>query len=577
MGKQNSKPDFKERQKKKNKIQLTIWIAGFVLVVLGGLWVNVQSDWTSDQKYSITNATEEVLKNLNQPVHVEIFLTGEELPAAFKKLSKSTEVLLNQFRSISKNKLTFNLSNPLADNNEEALQKLSHFKMSGLPVTISEGKKGTTQRMVFPWALVTIQNEDGSLNYQPVFLQSTNTPELSRAILNKSEMLLEYHLMEAIVALTQTEKPGIAYLTGNGQPFGYEVIGLLSEVGGFYHFDTLNLQEKTVIPNQYQTLMINRPTISFTEVEKYKIDQYIMSGGQVVWLVDGATGNLDSLQATGQYNSMPVDLNLTDMFFHYGFRVNQNLVLDGLHHVMIPLAAQGFDQTQAALFPWLYYPILEANQEHVIAQQITGVLSQFPSSIDFNENNPEIKKTTLLHSSKYSKKVAVPAPVQLETAMEQVDESTFNEQNLIIAGILEGPMVSWFARRQPQEVQDFIEEHQLTITRGTDQENKMIIISDGSILMNRFSETNGPSELGTFRFSDYVFDNKVFLKNMLTYLNRGEELLSAKSKEFETRLLDPQSVKKYRTKMQWINIGIPILIYLTFAGIWLGLRRRKYA
>lgn len=577
MEKQNIQSDFKDRQKNKNRIQLIVWIIGFIVVVLGGLFWNVQTDWTSDRKYSITTSTKEVLTQLQQPIHVEVFLSGEELPAAFKKLSKSSEVLLRQFRNMSKNKLTFSFTDPLSDKNEEALQKLSHFKMAGLPVTISDGKKGTTQRMVFPWALITIQNPDGSLNYQPVFLQSTNTPELSRAILNRSEMLLEYHFIEAILALSHTDKPGIAYLMGNGQPFGYEVIGMLSEIGGFYHFDTLNLQQNLTIPNEYKTLMINRPTETFSEVDKYKIDQYIVSGGQVVWIVDGATGNLDSLQATGQYNSMPVDLNLTDMFFHYGFRVNQNLVLDGLNHVMIPLAAQGFDQAQATLFPWLYYPILEANQEHPIGQQIMGVLSQFPSSIDFNENDPNIHKTVLLHSSQYSKKIAVPAPVQLETAMEQIDERSLDEQNLIVAALLEGPMTSWYARRQPQEVQDFIQMNQLHTIRSTERENRMMIIADGSIFINRFSETTGPSELGTFRFSDYVFDNKVLLKNILTFLNKGEELLTAKGKQFETRLLDPQTVKKYRTRMQWLNIGVPVLIYIIFAGIWLGLRRRKYA
>lgn len=574
---QKSKSSFIAKQKRKHQYQLLLVVIGFIFIVLGSLWIHVQSDWTTDKRYSITPTTKTLLKEVKQPIHIEVFLAGDDLPAAFKRLSKSAEVLLSQFRSISNNNITYSIIDPLDDSSEEALQKLNHFKMSGIPVTIDAGKKGTAQRMVFPWALVAMQNQEGEVQYRPVFLQETNTPNLSRAILNKSEILLEYNFAQAIDDLTETEKAGVGYLTGNGQPFGYELIGLLGEIGQYYHLDTLNLQSTVQIPKDYKTIVVNQPTEEFSEVDKFKLDQYLMHGGQIVWNVNGVTGNLDSLQMTGQYNSMPVDLNLSDLFFHYGFRVNQVIVVDALNHVMIPLAPQGFEQAEHAMFPWIYYPILETNKEHPMGQQITGVLGRFVSSIDFNENDPNIIKTPILVSSRYTKAIAVPAPVQLESAMEQLNEAQYNMGVQTVGALFEGRMQSFYSRRQPQEVQDFIAQHQLQIKSSSDVDNKMFVAADGSLFLNAFSEQNGPSEMGIFRYSDFRFDNKVLLNNIMTYFNRGEQLIGARSKNFDIRLLDPQTVKKDRTKMQWLNIAVPILVYIIFAGVWFFIRKRKYS
>lgn len=575
--KNNKNQDYISNAKRKNQYQLIMVLIGFFVIVIGSLFVHFQSDWTNDKKYSITQASKDILRNLEEEVHIELFLAGDELPAAFKSLSKSSELTLKQFRNISKNKLTYTITDPLKDNSDLALEKLSNFKMSGIPVTISAGKKGTSQKMVFPWALVSVKTKEGQVHHRPVFLQETNTPELSRSILNRSEALLEYNFVQAIEALNTGDLSKVAYLTGNGEPFGFETLSLFREISQHYHLDTLNINEFPSISSEYKTVFINQPQDTFTEIQKFKLDQYIMHGGQVVWAVDGAHGTLDSLQMTGDYNSMPLDLNLSDLFFHYGFRVNQNIVLDALNYVDIPLMASGFDQAEPTMFPWLYYPILESNKGHLIGQQINGVLAQFASNIDFNNNDEAIRKIPLLTTSRFSKVVAVPAPVILESAMEQVDERQYTAGELVVGALLEGNMTSFYARRQPTAVQEFMDKHKIDLKRSTEEENAMVVFADGHLFTNLFSEEYGPMDMGTYQFSDYQFDNKVLLNNVMTYLNKNKDLLGARAKDFEVRLLDPKTVRENRNKMQWVNIAVPISMYVLLAGVWIFVRRRKYA
>lgn len=570
--------DFIKQKKKKIQYQFFFVLVAFIGIVLASLWIHIQMDWTQDKRYSITNTSKEILKDLNEEVYIEVFLSGKEMPAAFKKLSKSAALLLRQCRIISNNKITYEFIDPLAEdkNAENALSKLNKFGLSGIPVTIDGGKKGSMQKMLFPWAIVHIKGKDGTIDSKPIFLQETNTPNLSRAILNKSEILLEFNFINAIHELQNKEKKSVAYLRGNGQSFNYENISLFKELGKRFHVDSLNLQANIEIPSNYDLVFVQNPIDSFSEIDKFKLDQYLMKGGNIVWAIDGATGTLDSLMATGSFNSMPLNLNLSDLFFHYGFRINQDLILDALDQVLIPLASEGFENAEPVMYPWVYNPVLTANSEHMIGKQMDAILTQMISSIDINDSDPSITKTPILQSSKYSKTQSVPAPILLESAMEKINEKQYNKGSQIGGLLLEGRWTSFYAKRQPLEVQEFIEQNNLKLKRSADKEGKMIVFSDGQIFYNLYSEQAGPSEMGTFRYLDYQFDNKILLQNIIAYLNGDEKILKAKNKDFSVRLLDPQIVKEKRKVMQWLNIAIPILVYIIIAGLWFFLRRKKY-
>jgi len=558
--------------------QSTKWILGVLLLLIA---VNIAAyffytrlDLTKGRRYTITDATKNMLQHVSRKVEITVFLKGDDLPAAFKQLEKSTEDLLSNFRSISDNKIAYRFVDPLGSDTM-ALSLLSKFRMPGIPITVDAGKKGSSQKMVFPWALVSARDENGRDEIFPVFLQESNTPELSRAILSRSEMLLEYNLANAVRQVTKKEKATIAYLTGNGEQFDFGVSSAINTLLKFYTLDTLNLQQQVAIPNTYKAIIINRPLNAFSEIDKFKIDQFLMQGKSVFMNIDAASGSIDSFNNAGQFNSMAIDLNLNDLFFNYGFRINSNLIEDAVSCAGIPLAAQS-NNGQPVIYPWVYFPVLQSGSDHPIVKNLNGVLGRFVSSIDINSNDPEIKKTALLTSSAYSSMVGTPTPIILETAIVDKNPAEFRKKFLLASVLLEGSFASMYSQRMPLEVSAFQKSNNLPTIRKANPEAKIIVVSDGQLMMNEFSEENGPSDMGVYRFSDYRFDNKSFMLNSLEYLTDKDNLLEARTKSFQSRLLDPKRIEGERSFWQMINLGIPVALIVIFGAGYFFIRKKKY-
>lgn len=561
-------------KQKKAVIQIALIALVLILVNVGLSFFNHKVDLTKDQRYTITPATKKLLKDLPARVNVFVFLHGEHFPAAFRRLSRSTEDMLKNFREISGNKVNYIFIDPLGDDTM-ALKMLNFYQMSGVPITFSAGKKGTEQRMLFPWALITHQDDLELTHGFPVFLQESNTAELSRSILLRSEMLLEYNLANAIHLITKDHIPGVAYLTGNGQPFGFDVYAAFEELSTYYRLDTFNLENDGLLPSDLEAVVINNPSRPFSETAKFKLDQYLMNGGHIYLNIDGATGTLDSFDQSGSFNAMALDLNLDDLLYQYGVRLNHNLLLDAVNSAGIPLTPKG-NNPQPTIFPWVYFPVLQAGSEHPIVKNLNGVLGRFVSTIDTNANDPSIKKTILLSSSDYSRTEPTPTPVLLESAMIEINPATYLQKRLTAAVLLEGQFSSLYAQRMPEEVKDYVYNHHLKMIPKAEKTGKIIIAADGEIISNEFSEKNGPSDMGVYRFSDYRFDNKAFLLNSMEYLTDPNNLLEARAKKFEQQVLDPKRVQKERQKWQFINIGVPVLSILIFGAAFFFIRQKKY-
>jgi ABC-2 type transport system permease protein len=562
---------------KKNKSgqRLLAIIAVLLLLNIAAYYFYGQFDLTKDRRYTITPATTNMLKHLDNKVEVLVFLKGDELPAAFQSLAKSTDDLLRHFRDISDTKVDYRFIDPLG-NDTSVLTTLAQFRMTGIPVTINAGKKGTSQKMIFPWALVTTIDASGKEVAFPVFLQETNTQNVSRTLLNKSVILLEYNMANAIHQISKKEKAAVAYLTGNDESFGYSIWSAFNTLGRYYNLDTLNLQQNNTIPARYKTIIVNRPMKAFTDADKFKLDQYVMNGGNIFWSIDAVTGSLDSFRNASRFNAMPLDLNINDLLFHYGVRINPNLIEDAVDFAGIPLAAPGNSGTPE-IRPWVYFPVLKAGSEHPVVKNTGGVLSRFVSSVDTNSNDASIKKTILLASSKYSKTESAPLPIILETAIEEVHPATYTKRNVAAAVLLEGAFTSFYAGHMPQSVQQWADSLHLTVTGKAKSPGKMIIAGDGDLLTNEISPKEGPLDLGIYRYSDYKFDNKSFLLNSIEYLTDPDNLLEARTKNIDNRILDPKRVEQERSSWQFINIGIPVGLILLLAAVFFFVRKRKYA
>lgn len=570
---ENQKTNNQKRQKK-----ITLQLCGFIILLIliniGATFINGKVDLTKDNRYTITPATKKLLKDLPEKVEVTVFLTGDDLPAAFRKLSRSTLEMLRNFRDISNNKISFRTLDPLG-NDSLALKLLNNYRMAGIPVTIGAGKKGISQRMIFPWALITLRDDKGMTHGFPIFLQESNTPQLSRSILLRSEMLLEYSLANGIHQVTKTNTASVAYLTGNGESFGYHIVAAFNALSHYYRLDTFNLEKNIQIPNTYRALIINQPEKPFSETAKFKLDQYLMNGGRLFINVDGATGSLDSFNTEGRFNSLALDLNLDDLLYHYGVRLNHDLLEDAVNCAGIPLTAQG-NNPEPVIYPWVYFPVLQAGSDHPIVKNLNGVLGRFVSTLDTNANDPAIRKTILLASSDYSKIEPTPTPILLESAMVEKNPASFLQKKLAAAILLEGKFQSAYANRMPLDVRQFIEANHLPVKSEDPGGSKIIAASDGALMMNEFSEKSGPSDLGIYRYSDFQFDNKTFLLNSMEYLTDPDNLLEARAKRFEKHLLDPKRIDEERDQWQWINIGVPIASVILLGFVFGFIRKKRF-
>ncbi len=551
-----------------------IWslIVALILVNVIAYFFHFQIDLTKGKRYSLTPATEQMLKKIDQPVFVTVFLTGNDLPAAYKKLSNSTEELLKSFHDISGNKVQYRFADPLG-NDTTVAKALQDFRMTGFPVTVPNGKKGMTQKMVFPWALVVVNGKPW-----PIMLQETSSNILSRKILSKSEELLEYNLASAIHTLSKKSIDSVAYITGNGEPTDYEIYSAINYLRRYYYFDTFNLNANATIPAYYKTIIINRPTQAFSDIAKLKIDQFIMNGGHVFWGINTVNGNLDSLRKTAQFNAIPMELNLNDMLYQYGVRVNNNIIRDADACVDLPLPTAENDQNPQS-FPWQYFPILHPPKDasSPIVKTINEVLGKFVSSIDLNESNPDINKTVLLTTSKYTKVEATPTPIMLSSAIEQINRAEYNKSNLIAAVLLEGSFKSAFNNRITGDLKTYVDNNHISPKSAAPASSKMIVVSDGDLIMNEVNSKSGPMDMGMYAFSDYRFENKTFLLNCIEYLTDADNLLAARNRSFEPQLLDAKRVQEERSMWQWINILVPSLLILILGAIYLWIRKRRYA
>jgi len=557
-------------KKKKKIVSVLLSLIGILILVnIAASRFHVQADLTQDKRYTITPATASLLKNLKQPVYITVFLDGEDMPAGYKSLKEYTEELLRRFRDISDNNINYRFADPLGKDTAIA-GLIQQYRMSGFPVTISNGKKGTTQKMIFPWALISANGRSW-----PLLLQESNSPVVSRTTLSRSELLLEYNIANTIHQLSKTAPDTIAYLAGNGEPAGYEVYAAVTTLSQYYTFEAIELKKYLMLPSKYKAVIINRPMVAFDEVDKFKIDQYLLQGGNIFWAIDAVSGSIDSFYNAPQFNALPIDLHLNDLFFNYGLRINPNLVSDIDKCVDIPMQAS--KDGDAPTYPWVYFPILQPGSGHPVVKNMNEVLGRFVSSIDTVNSDPAIKKTVLLTTSKYSRIEGAPMPVILSAATQQPDRSQYNKPNRIVSLLLEGKFRSAFAGRMPGQVQRYADSLRLRPLKEAVHPGKMIVVSDGDILLNEVSQKEGPRDMGMYRFSDYRFDNKAFLLNSLEYLTDPDNLLAARTRSFEASILDAKRVEEERSMWQWINIGVPVALVLVAGSVYLFIRKKRYS
>lgn len=565
----------------KRKVQKTQAIIRLLVVVGILICINMLAaryhkglDLTKEKRFTLTAPTKKLLRNMDDVAVIDVYLEGN-FPAGFQRLKEATIERLQSFRDVAGTKVIYRFYNPIEgksdDEQGKIYQQLAAKGITPINLRVQGEDNGYSEKFVFPYALVQYNGKE-----EAVRLLENNMGLNPLENLNHSEALLEYKFANAINKLSMPQKPEIAYIMGNGEALGLRTIDLLSTLPRYYKLDTLDLANSLYIPSTYKAIIINGPTMPFEDKDKFKIDQYVMNGGSILWAVDQINTPMDSLQRSEQFVAMDMGLNLNDMLFKYGARINYNLIED-LQCLSIPVTVgmQG-DRPQIDLRPWIYYPVFGMESKHPIVKNMNYVMGRFVSSID-TIKNPEVKKTILLQSSKYSRVAAAPLRVSLSTLRYPQREDMFTKPNQPAAVLLEGKFRSLFKNRLHP---DFLRVLRDSLNRdfkvSSDTIGKMILIADGDIMLNDFAQQTGPMEMGFWKYTQTRFANKEFILNCLEYLTDNSGLLAARSKDTRLRQLDPSRVKKEKNTWVITNIGVPLLYVGLFASVFLFFRKRKY-
>jgi ABC-2 type transport system permease protein len=531
-------------------------------------------DLTNENRFTLSSTTKKLLKQIDEPITINVFLKGD-YPSGFKQLASSTTDLLKEFKEVAGNKINFNFISPseeIPNTNikyEDSLAAIGYY-----PINLtSQIKEGQQQQFVYPFAMLRYKEASNFVE-----LYKGKTPLINFNDLSNAEASLEYNFANAISKIIQTEKPVIGYALGNGEPTDGRVYDLMSNVlQKDYKFFTLDISGTKFIPQTFKTLLIVKPTVGFSEYQKLKLDQFVMGGGKLLIFMDRLNAEMDSLVIKNEVTAFDRNLELNELFFNYGARVNADLVLD-LNCDYLPFDVNGNGQFE--LLPWNYFPVMESKNNHPINKGLGFVTGSFVNSIDTVEATG-IKKTILLSSSANARTLGSPAIISGRENVTAPEDDKYKKSNIPTAVLLEGKFNSLFTNRLSTTFNDSLAANNMGFLPQCITDNKIIIVSDGDVVLNSMVKSN-PIPMGMNKFTygsqkEFPFANKTFVQNCLDYLINENGLAEAKAKDYTPKLLDSKKVNEQKTTWQMLNIVLPILTVIIFALLFNWLRKRKYA
>ena len=558
-----------------NKFWLPVSVFFLIIVNWTASQFHVRVDLTNEKRFTLSNATKKLLKKIEEPITVDVFLKGN-YPSGFRQLSASTNDILKEFKEVAGNKLRYNFISPdelMPGTEIKFADTLSGMGLYPINLT-SQLKEGQQQQFVYPFALIHYREKTF-----PVELYKGKTPLINFTELNSAQALLEYRLADAVAKITEKEKPIIGYAVGNGEPeLGrFNTYDLIENVlKPNYNLFTFDLKASRFLPVEMKVLLIVKPTVSFTDEEKLKLDQYVMNGGKLLVFADRLNAEMDSLQIKNQVTAFDRDLKWNDLFFNFGVRINADLLMD-LQCDYLPFDVNGNGQFE--LLPWNYFPVMESKSNHPINKGLGFVAGRFVNSLDTVEVEG-IKKTIILSSSTNARTLGAPAVISGAENVNAPEDAKYKKSNIPVAVLLEGKFTSMFANRLSQAMNDSLQQNGTGYLPKNIADNKMIVVGDGDIILNSVVKGNPiPMGMNVYTYNTQAqvpFANKDFLQNCLDYLLNENGLSEAKAKDYVVRLLDNKKTAEQKTFWQVINIAVPVIAVLLFAIIFQWLRKRKY-
>ncbi len=530
-------------------------------------------DLTEEKRFTLTRPTRELLRGLKDRIYIQVLLEGE-FPAGFKRLQTASREMLDEFRSES-GYIDYQFEDPGEGSIEEVNERRKALAEQGImPMNLRVAEQGqSSQKIIYPVAIVRY----GSRQI-PVKLLENESPTLNpELVINNSVTLLEYKFANAIKKILAPERPSILFTKGHGELDELQTADLDRSLRQFYNTDRIALDSVVQLkPADCALLVVAKPRTGFSEQEKFKIDQYVMQGGRVLWLIDRLNAELDSLRPRFVPSDYP--LNLEDMLFKYGARIQPDLVVDlECTKILLRTGAAG-NASQLDVFNWYYHPAVQPTGRHPIVKNLDRVEFKFCSSIDTIRTKTPVKKTVLLTSSKYSRLQFSPIELTFEILRQEPDPTKFNKGTQSVGVLLEGIFPSNYENRVSEQMLAGL--RQLGVEfKPLSEPTRMLVISDGDVAANvvRNPATEDWLPLGLNRADQTTYANKELMLNAVEYLIDPTGVIEARTKEVKLRLLDTVKARKEQTLWRVVNIAAPLAFLGLFGWFFNWRRKKRYA
>jgi len=558
------------------------WLLLLVIIVAVNFFASVfhlRIDLTKEKRYSLSKVSKELLRNLDEPVSIEVFIEGKGLPSEVRRLKNTITEFLSACKDYSRGNLQFRFVNPyegLNDSLQAHLEDSLNYFYGLYPSVLDAPEKAGDKleiSKVIHGALVSYKDTIISVNFLKGVKNYGTEREQRAALYNDIEARLEYSFMNAVQKVTATAKPTVAYALGNGEVWGYNADDAVKTLLHEYRFDTINIQQAQFIPYSINALVILKPTKPFSDDDKLKIDQYVMRGGRVFMMIDNMYAEFDSLYKSNGFVAFDRGLNLEDILFKYGTRINLNLLQD-IQCDKLGQISSNKDNPQTRLVDWPFFPVLNGSN-HPISKNLDGILSMFPNTLD-TVKAEGIKKTFLLKSSAHARTLEVPARIDFEFLQIAPDIKLFTVKDTGVAVLLEGKFHSLYASRISKTMADSLQALNVPFISSAEKPGKIIVVADGDIALNLVSPQYGPMPMGYNYYTRYTYANHDFFINSLEYLVNPSGILETRAKDFTLRLLDRVKVSEQKTLWQFLNLGLPVLLVILFGFVYQQIRKKKY-
>ena len=557
-----------EKLKKKSWIQITMLFIGLLILNSAVNGIHKRFDLTEDSRYTLSKASLEIIKDVDTPIIIDVFLDSENFPSEFRRLQAETKQLLEEFEAENPN-IIFNFFNPLEDeaNRDIIIEQLTQRGLTPMQMSVQENG-ASTQAIIFPWALASYNNQTVTI---PLIKNKIGTNQ--QELVSNSVQHLEYAFADGFRKLTNPKSKKIAILKGNQQLEDKYIADFVKKLGEYYLIAPFTLDSVAKQPqktlkalNNFDLIISAKPTEAFTESEKLVLDQYTMHGGKSLWLIDAVAIEKDSLYNTlGENFAIQRDLNLTDFFFKYGIRINPVMV-SSIYSAPITLAMGEGSQSQFQNLRWPYSPFGSSSSNHPIVNNLDLVKFDFANQIDTLKNN--IEKTILLETAPITRLEGTPRKISLDVVTQEQSPSEFNSGKQTLAVLLEGEFPSAYINR--------IKPFKLGQNKDKSVATKIVIIADGDVIKNDVIK-NVPQELGFDRWTGKNYGNKEFLLNTVNYLLDDNGLINIRSKEIAVAFLNKQKITAEKTQWQLINIALPLVLLAIFGFSFNYFRKKKYS